>query len=223
MRLVFLPAAILLMTLVGCSGPASTEKAQMPGSAAKKTAPGPAPEVYRIKLATSKGDIVIEGRREWASIGAERFYELCRDGFFDEARFFRVKRKFIAQFGIHRDPEVTKLWNMKAPLPDDKRVLSNVRGTLAFAKSGPASRRTQVFINLTDNAKILDGEGFAPFAKIVDGLPVIDELYAKYGELENLGGAGPDSTKIDLQGNAYLIRFFGSMDYIKTATILPGQ
>ena len=211
-----LAIATALLTLLSCS----TSAPEAPGKIADKQA-GPPPEVYRIKLATSKGDIVIEGRREWAPFGADRFYELCRDGFYDEARFFRVKRKFIAQFGIHRDPEVTKLWNMKGPMIDDKRVLSNVRGTLAFAHSGPNTRRTQVYINLTDNAKLLDSGGFVPFAKIVEGLPVIDELYAKYGELENLGGAGPDSTKIDLQGNAYLIRFFGTMDFIKSTTILP--
>ncbi len=215
---ILLSVILLLLFLTSCS---STEPAKAPSSAAATKTAGPPPDVYKIKLATSKGDIVIEGRREWAPFGADRFYELCRDGFYNEARFFRVKRKFIAQFGINKDPEVTKLWNMKGPMMDDKRVLSNTRGTLAFAHSGPNTRRTQVFINLTDNGKLLDRDGFAPFAKIVEGMPVIDELYAKYGELENLGGAGPDSTKIDLQGNAYLIRFFGSMDYIKTTEIQP--
>ena len=205
--------AFVILLLVSCSS--------VPEAAKQSVAVKAAPAVYRIKLATSKGDIVIEGRHEWAPFGADRFYELCRDGFYDEARFFRVMRKFVAQFGINGDPEVSKLWNMKGPLLDDKRVLSNQRGTLSFAKAGPNSRRTQVFINLADNGKLLDADGFAPFAKIVEGLPVIDELYTKYGELENRGGAGPDSGKIELQGNAYLIRFFGSLDRIKSSVILP--
>ncbi len=211
-----LPAVLATLGLAACSTPPP------PAAKAPEKKPlGPPPEVYRVKIATSKGDIVIEARREWAPLGSDRFYELCRDGFYDDARFFRVIRKFAAQFGIHRDPEVTKMWNMKSPLMDDKRVLSNQRGTLTFAKAGPNSRRTQVFINLADNSKLLDRDGFAPFARIVEGLPVIDEIYAKYGELENRGGAGPDSRKIESQGNAYLLRLFGSLDYIKTTTILP--
>ncbi len=179
------------------------------------------PPIYRVKLSTSKGDIILEARREWAPLASGRFYELTRTGFYNDARFFRVLRKFIAQFGVAADPKLMQLWNARPPLLDDKRVLSNQRGTLSFAKTGPNSRRTQVFINLADNSKALDAEGFTPFAKIVDGLPVIDELYAKYGELESRGGAGPDPTKLDLMGNAYLIRLFGSLDYIKDTEILP--
>jgi peptidyl-prolyl cis-trans isomerase A (cyclophilin A) len=209
---------LLLLVACGCAtapAPSSSEKANT------ATASGPPPAVYRVKLVTTKGDIVVEARREWAPLGADRFHELCRAGFYDEARFFRVMRKFIAQFGVAADPEVMKLWNAKPPLMDDKRVLSNQRGTLSFAKVGPNSRRTQVFINLADNSKALDAEGFTPFAKIVEGLPIIDELYARYGELESRGGAGPDPTKLELLGNPYLIRLFGSLDSIRRAEILP--
>jgi len=182
---------------------------------------GPPPAVYRVKLVTSKGDITIEARREWAPLASDRFHDLCRTGFYNDARFFRVMRKFIAQFGVAADPKLMQLWNAKPPLMDDKRVLSNQRGTLSFAKIGPNSRRTQVFLSLADNSKALDAEGFVPFAKVIEGLPVMDELYAKYGELESRGGAGPDPTKLELLGNAYLIRLFGSLDYIKTTEILP--
>lgn len=209
-----------------CSIPfllASCSSAPPPAAAKKEAAeakpPATPPAKYRVRFETTKGDFVVEVQREWAPLGADRFYTLCRDGFFDEARFFRVVRKFVAQFGVNKDPDVQALWNMKAPLDDDKRVLENKRGTLSFAKLGPKSRRTQVFINLSDN-KALDAEGFAPFAKIVDGLPVIDELYAKYGETSNRGGGGPDPRLIETQGNAYLIRLFGSLDSIKRARIM---
>jgi len=212
-------ALALLIALSSCGG----DSAKQPVTPSKKDAavtkpPAEPPSAYRIKVETSKGDFVIEVRREWAPLAADRFYTLTRDGFFDEARFFRVVRKFVAQFGVHRDPEIQALWNMKAPIDDDKRVLENKRGTLSFAKLGPKSRRTQVFINLSDN-KALDAEGFAPFGKIIEGLPVIDELYAKYGETANRGGGGPDPRILETQGNAYLIRLFGSLDYIKRARI----
>ena len=178
-----------------------------------------APPVYKVKFETSKGGFVVEINQDNAPIGARRFYELCRDGFFDDARFFRVLRKFVAQFGINKDPEVTRLWNMKAPLIDDTPKLKNVRGTIAFATSGPNSRRTQVFINLADNPA-LDGQGFAPIGRIVEGLPVVDELYAKYGDIAQTGGGGPDTRLIEAQGNTYLVRLFGTLDYIRRTTVL---
>ncbi|MBL8215909.1 MAG: peptidylprolyl isomerase [Bryobacterales bacterium] len=217
MRPQLIPILPLILLTTACSSP-TTPTAETPTKPAVQTTP---PPVYRVKLATSKGDITIEARREWAPLASDRFYELTRTGFYNDARFFRVLRKFIAQFGVAADPKLMQLWNAKPPLMDDKRVLSNQRGTLSFAKVGPNSRRTQVFINLADNTKALDSDGFTPFAKIVDGLPIADELYAKYGELESRGGAGPDPTKLELMGNAYLIRLFGSLDYIKTAEILP--
>jgi peptidyl-prolyl cis-trans isomerase A (cyclophilin A) len=208
--------AFLLLGLVSCSS--STPTSPVAVEKAKPVSKATPPDRYRVKFETTKGNFVVEVQREWAPKGADRFYELCQDKFFDDARFFRVVRKFVAQFGINKDPDVNSLWNMKQPLADDKRVLENKRGTLSFAKLGPNSRRTQVFINLSDN-KALDGEGFAPFGKIVEGLPVIDELYAKYGETANRGGGGPDVRMIEQQGNAYLIRLFGSLDSIKRAVI----
>ncbi len=210
----FVPA-FLIALLSSCGQPAA-EPAK--SAAVEKGKPATPPAEYRVKFDTSKGTFTVEVHREWAPLGADRFYALCQDKFYDDARFFRVVRKFVAQFGIHKDPDVNSLWNMKQPLADDKRVLENKRGTLSFAKLGPNSRRTQVFINLSDN-KALDAEGFAPFGKIVEGLPVVDELYAKYGETANRGGGGPDVRMIETQGNAYLIRLFGSLDYIKRAAV----
>ena len=207
---------LLFGLLVSCGS--STPSSPVAAEKAKPVSKAAPPEKYRVKFETTKGDFVVEVQREWAPKGADRFYELCQEKFFDDARFFRVVRKFVAQFGINKDPDVNSLWNMKQPLADDKRVLENKRGTLSFAKLGPNSRRTQVFINLSDN-KALDAEGFAPFGKIVEGLPVIDELYAKYGETANRGGGGPDVRMIEQQGNAYLIRLFGSLDSIKRTVI----
>jgi peptidyl-prolyl cis-trans isomerase A (cyclophilin A) len=209
-----LPATASLIFVIACS-PAPPP---VPANKAVAKPPETPPPSYRVHFDTPKGPFVVEVKREWAPLAADRFYTLTRDGFFDEARFFRVVRKFVAQFGVHRDPEIQALWNMKAPLDDDKRVLENKRGTLSFAKLGPKSRRTQVFINLSDN-KALDAEGFVPFGKIIEGLSVIDELYAKYGETANRGGGGPDPRILETQGNAYLIRLFGSLDYIKRASI----
>lgn len=216
-RPAIIPAACLMLA-AACSSPAPEASKPGAGKNAPQAAPEAMPDVYRVRFETTKGNFTVEVRREWAPLGAERFYQLVRDGYYDEAVFFRVVRKFVAQFGIHKDPDVNSLWNMKAPLQDDKRVLENKRGTLSFAKLGPNTRRTQVFINLSDN-KALDRENFVPFGKIVDGLPVIDELYAKYGETANRGGGGPDPRLAEQQGNAYLKRLFGSLDSIRKAVI----
>jgi peptidyl-prolyl cis-trans isomerase A (cyclophilin A) len=211
-------SALLCLFAAACSPAPETPKRAATKEAAK--APETMPDSYRVRFETTKGNFTVEVKREWAPLGAERFYRLCREGYYDEAVFFRVVRKFVAQFGIHKDPDVNSLWNMKAPLQDDKRVLENKRGTLSFAKLGPNTRRTQVFINLADN-KALDREDFVPFGKIVDGLPVVDELYAKYGETANRGGGGPDPRLAEQQGNAYFTRLFGSLDSIKKAVIEP--
>lgn len=209
-------SVVCLFAVASCS---SAPEAQKPVAAKEAPkAPETMPDTYRVRFETTKGNFTVEVKREWAPLGAERFYRLCREGYYDQAVFFRVVRKFVAQFGIHRDPDVNSLWNMKAPLQDDKRVLENKRGTLSFAKLGPNTRRTQVFINLSDN-KALDREDFVPFGRIVDGLPVVDELYAKYGETANRGGGGPDPRLAEQQGNAYFTRLFGSLDSIQKAVI----
>jgi peptidyl-prolyl cis-trans isomerase A (cyclophilin A) len=202
------PAAVLLaLLLAGCSPEPVPKKAEAPPK------PAPVPEVYRVKLETTKGDIVIEVRRAWAPAAADRFHELVRQRFFDDAAFYRVMRNYIAQFGIHKDPKVSELWRLNR-MPDDRRRESNRKGTVAFAHSGPGTRTTQVFINLADNLQ-LDGQGFAPFGKVVSGMDVAAKLYAGYGD-SSPRGYGPDAAKLENQGNAILASF-PRLDYIKTA------
>ena len=132
------------------------------------------PEVFRVKFQTSKGDFVVEARRAWAPHGVDRFYELVRMKYFDQGRFFRVVPGFIAQFGVHRDFNVHAKWR-EYFIVDDPPQQKNLRGTLAYAMSGPDTRATEIFINLADN-KALDDQGFVPFAKVVQGMDVVDQV-----------------------------------------------
>jgi peptidyl-prolyl cis-trans isomerase A (cyclophilin A) len=170
-----------------------------------------APDIFQVKLETSKGDIVISVTRAWAPNGADRFYNLVKIGFYDGCRFFRVVEDFMAQFGINGDPKVNSKWN-NSKIPDDLVKQSNTRGYVTFAFVDANSRTTQVFINFADNA-YLDESGFAPFGKVTQGLEVLDAIYNKYGET-------PDQTRIQLEGNAYLDKTYPNLDYIKSATII---
>jgi len=175
-----------------------------------------APATYKVKFDTSKGPFVVEVNRAWAPNGADRFYNLVKSGFYDNVRFFRVISGFMVQFGINGDPKVASAWRA-AQIKDDPVTQSNKRGLITFATAGPDTRTTQVFINFGDNAA-LDRQGFAPFGRIVSGMDVVDALYADYGEGAPRG-RGPDQGRLQAEGNAYLTRDFGKMDYIKKATI----
>ncbi len=176
-----------------------------------------APATYEAKFDTSKGTFVIEVHRAWAPRGADRFYNLVKNGFYDNVRFFRVLSGFMAQFGINGDPSLSAKWR-EARIADDPVKMSNTRGTISFATAGPNTRTTQVFINFGDNAS-LDRMGFAPFAKVISGMKVVDSLYAGYGEGAPQGN-GPDQSKIQMEGNRYLNASFKRLDYIKKATIV---
>jgi peptidyl-prolyl cis-trans isomerase A (cyclophilin A) len=175
-----------------------------------------APATFHARFDTSKGVFVVEVHRDWAPNGADRFYNLVKNGFFDNVRFFRVISGFMVQFGIHGDPALMKHWRV-ARIRDDEVRQSNTRGTITFATSGPNSRTTQVFINFGNNAA-LDGQGFAPFGKVVSGMSVVDALYAGYGEGAP-NGRGPDQNRLQMEGNAYLGKDFPRMDFVKKATI----
>jgi peptidyl-prolyl cis-trans isomerase A (cyclophilin A) len=175
-----------------------------------------APATFTVKLDTSKGPVVIEVTRAWAPNGADRFYNLVKNGYFDDARFFRVVPGFMVQFGINADPKVNLVWR-QAQIPDDPPTQSNKRGTVTFATSGPNARTTQVFINFSDNTG-LDGQGFAPIGRVTTGMNVVDQFYSAYGEGAPQG-RGPDQTQVQLQGNAYLNRAFPNLDYVKKATV----
>ena len=177
-----------------------------------------APATYKVKFDTSKGAFVVEVHRDWAPLGADRFYNLVKSGFFTNARFFRVVSGFMVQFGINADPKVSAVWR-DANINDDPVKQSNTRGMITFATRGPNTRTTQLFINYADNAR-LDSQGFAPFGQVVSGMNVVDALYSGYGEGAPRG-AGPEQGRIQSEGNGYLIKEFPKLDYIKTATITP--
>jgi peptidyl-prolyl cis-trans isomerase A (cyclophilin A) len=177
-----------------------------------------APATYKAKFETSKGAFVIEVQRDWAPKGADRFYNLVKNGYFDNDRFFRVIQGFMVQFGINGDPGLNRVWRV-ARIADDPVKQSNKRGTITFATSGPNARTTQVFINFVDNAS-LDGMGFAPFGKVTSGMAVVDKLYAGYGEGAP-NGSGPDQMRVQSEGNAYLTKDFARLDFVKKATIVP--
>ncbi len=175
-----------------------------------------APPTYRVDFDTSKGPFVIEVHRDWAPNGADRFYNLVKNGFYDNTRFFRVLGGFMAQFGVNGDPKVSAVWR-EARIKDDPVRLSNKRSFVTFATAGPNTRTTQVFISYGDNSN-LDSQGFAPFGQVVSGMKVVDALYDGYGEGAPRG-LGPDQGRLQAEGNAYLASGFGKLDYIKKATI----
>jgi cyclophilin family peptidyl-prolyl cis-trans isomerase len=177
----------------------------------------PAPSVSHVRLQTTKGVIRLEMRREWSPHGVDRFYNLVRHGYYDDAAVFRIRPGTWAQFGINGNPAVAQAWRTRT-IPDDPRVLSNVRGTLAYAFKDPNGRTTQAFINLKDNAATHDREPFVPFARVVDGMDVADAFNTEYGE--GVGGirAGKQDPAFE-GGNAFFRRAFPRLDYIVTAKI----
>ncbi len=175
-----------------------------------------APAKFKVRLETSKGDVVLIVVRDWAPKGADRFYSLVKNGFYDDARFYRVLPKFAAQFGIHGDPAISGKWR-EAPIEDDPVKEKNTRGRVTFAKGGPNSRTTNVFINLKDNAS-LDGLGFAPIGEVIEGMEIADQLFSGYGDGAPKG-RGPSQKKIYEEGNAWLKKEFKDLDTIKTAKI----
>ena len=203
-------AAALLAACGGESTPKSDSSAAAPATPVATTETAPA--VFRARFETSKGPFVIEARRDWAPLGVDRFYQLVKSGFFDNARFFRVLPGFVVQFGMHADPAVSKTWE-PLTLTDDPVTQSNKRGYVSFATSGPNSRTTQLFINLSDNVT-LDGMGFAPIGLVVEGMNVIESFYSDYGET-----ASENQSRIRQEGNAYLEKEFPRLDFIRTARI----
>jgi peptidyl-prolyl cis-trans isomerase A (cyclophilin A) len=180
-----------------------------------------APDLFKVRLVTTKGDFVIQVHRDWAPNGADRFYNLVRNGFFTDVSFFRAIPGFMVQFGISPNPALSKAWE-HADIKDDPVKQSNKRGYLTFAAtSAPNSRSTQLFINLVDNSR-LDPSGFAPIGEVVEGMDVVDKLYTGYGEGAP-GGAGPDQQQIVEKGKPYLDKNFPQLDSIKSATIIESS
>lgn len=177
-----------------------------------------APDQFRARFETSAGDFVIEVNRDWSPNGADRFYNLVKNGYYDDCRFFRVIDGFMVQFGINGDPAIQTHW-ATAGIPDDPVRESNGRGYVTFAMRGqPNSRTTQIFINFADNSP-LDRSGFAPFGRVVEGMGSVDDIYSGYGEGAPQG-RGPEQGRIQREGNAYLNASFPELDYVTRATIV---
>jgi len=176
-----------------------------------------APATFKARFTTTKGDFVVEVTRAWAPLGADRFYNLVKNHFYDGAAFFRVLPGFVAQFGLSARPEVSRVW-ASANIKDDPVTQSNLQGYLTFATAGPNTRTTQLFINLADN-KALDRMGFAAFGKVIEGMDVVQNFYSGYGEGAPRGN-GPDQGRITNEGKAYLDKSFPRLDSIKTAEIV---
>jgi peptidyl-prolyl cis-trans isomerase A (cyclophilin A) len=176
-----------------------------------------APDTFQAKFDTTKGEFIVEVTRAWAPIGADRFYNLVKNGFYNDCRFFRVIENFMVQFGINGTPDVAIAW-YNAKIKDDSVVQSNTRGYITYAMAGPDTRTTQLFINFKDNSS-LDKQGFSPFGKVIEGMDVVDSIYNGYGEGAPRGN-GPEQGRIIQEGNSYLKASFPKLDYIKSATIV---
>ena len=172
-----------------------------------------APDVFDVKLTTSAGDIVIEVHQPWRPIGADRFYNLAKNNFFDDASFFRVVPDFMAQFGIPDNPRVSSAW-MNANLKDDPVKQSNGPGYVTFAKTdAPNSRSTSSWWQPRDNS-FLDKDGFAPIGKVTEGMDVVRKLYSGYGEATT-----SKQGQIFVQGKAFLDKNYPKLDFIKSTTV----
>jgi peptidyl-prolyl cis-trans isomerase A (cyclophilin A) len=211
-----LAAVLVLVTASLVLGQAGTNAALKNPAALKEMAPA----TYKVNFDTSIGAFVIEVHRDWAPNGADRFYNLVKNGYFDGVRFFRVIPNFMVQFGINGDPALNTVWQ-EARIPRDPVKQSNTRGYVTYAMrggaQGPDTRTTQVFINFGDNSP-LDAQGFAPFGRVTSGMNVVDKIYSGYGEGAPSGN-GPDQGRVQSQGNAYLTKDFPKLDFIKKATI----
>lgn len=207
-------AALLLTIAPGTASAqagAKTDRGKLMDPALMKET---APEKFQARFTTSKGDFVIEVTRAWSPNGADRFYNLVKNGYYDNCRFFRVVDNFMVQFGINGEPGVNKVWNT-ATIKDDPVKQSNKKGYVTFAmSSAPNSRTTQVFINFADNS-FLDRQRFAPFGHVVEGMDIVDAINSEYGEKPNQG-------QIQMMGNSYLQKEFPRLDFVKSATIVAG-
>ncbi len=210
------PAATTAAPTATAKPKPSAKKPTGPPLLTPKAATLKAPDKYKVKFTTTKGDFVIEFIREWAPRGVDRVYNLLKIGFYKDIAFHRVIKDFVVQFGISGDTEVSAAWK-KAYLADEMVKQKNTEWMVSFAKSGTDTRSTQIFINLKDNSEDFDKQGFSPIGKVVDGKDVIKKLYSDYGE-SVMGRGG--NTEIFKQGNFYLEQKWPKLDYIKTAALV---
>jgi cyclophilin family peptidyl-prolyl cis-trans isomerase len=176
-----------------------------------------APDSFLVAFETTKGRFDVLARTHWAPLGAERFYELVHRRFYDSVYFHRVVKGFVAQFGMNGNPDVGRAWGGRRMVEDPLRQ-SNKRGTISFARGGPNTRTTQVFINLVDNVRLDTAGtiGYSPFAEVVNGMAVVDSLNSEYGSAPN---SVPDSAR-RTGVNEFFRRTFPKLDMIKTARVI---
>ena len=228
---------LTLAALASCGGDAEEEDGESPEGEAAAPAEDPsadsginpilyypgrlvetAPEAFKVRFETTAGDFVVDVTRTWSPNGADRLYNLVKNGYYDGVYFYRVVSGFMVQFGMHGEPQVQIRWS-RAGITDDPVAVSNKRGTVTYAKGGPNSRTTQLFINFGDNSN-LDAQGFAPVGRVSEGMEVVDQLHSGYGEIQEQGGNGPRAYGITSQGNQYLVDNFPDLDHIITATLV---
>jgi len=213
----------LLVVMIGAAS------CHYPSFGCRQEEPDPkkaAPDSFRVAFETSKGRFDVMARKSWAPIGVDHFYTVLQNKYYDDARFFRVVKGFVAQFGMSGDPKMTEEWQRRC-IADEPVHHSNTRGTLSFARGGPASRSVQLFVNLKDNPVLdsLSGFGFPPIGEVISGMDVVDSLYSGYGDSAprsgpQYGREGPDQDSIGARGNAYLKAGWPKLDYIKTAHVV---
>jgi peptidyl-prolyl cis-trans isomerase A (cyclophilin A) len=210
--------AVLTIGAISCqSGEDSESNTPHPALFDASLATETAPDKFRVQIETTKGDVLVEVTRAWSPFGADRFYNLVRIGFFNDISFHRVLDNFVAQFGVHGEPRVFRTWKNQT-FPDDPRVESNLRGTLAFAKPGdPNSRTTQLFFNLMDNT-VLDEKKFIPIGKVVSGMEALDQIYVT--DQGGRDGARPSQSRIEILGGDRLKTDFPDLDYVVRMKIL---
>ena len=221
-----LVSALSLLSLSGCT---SRSAATTTPSAATREAllldPAnpewrkPAPPVSHLRFETTKGVVVLELVRAWGPIGADRFYNLARLGYYDDTRFHRVNRNYIAQFGLHGNPAVNAAWK-EAYINDDPPRSMNTRGTFAFAvnTAKPNTRINQIYINLADNSRN-NGEPFTILGRVVEGMTVLDSLYSGYGENSGAGVRQGRQGPLAEGGNAFVDREYPLLDRIRRVTV----
>jgi peptidyl-prolyl cis-trans isomerase A (cyclophilin A) len=212
LRVSILPILALAVACASPDTPAVDSAAVAPKAPAAPDVSA-APAQFRVRMETSKGPIIIEAHRDWSPNGVDRFYQLVESGYYDDVRFFRVVPGFVVQFGMHGDPAIHARWADRG-LMDEPVMQTNRRGTVTFAKGGPNSRTTQLFINLGDNA-MLDPQGFPPFGTVVEGMSVVDALYSGYADQPT-----QRQPEIAAEGNAFLNREYPRLDFIKTAKVV---
>jgi cyclophilin family peptidyl-prolyl cis-trans isomerase len=210
---------ILLVCLSLMQGPPAAERAEALRDPRHPLWGRPAPAVYRVRIDTTGGAFILEVNRSLAPRGADRFYHLVETGFYDDSRFYRVIGGRFVQFGIPGNPAVAGVWRNER-FADDPVRASNVRGTFAYAMTGPDARTTQIYINTGDQSR-QDADGFAPFGKVVEGMDIVDRLNAEYGENSGGGMRAGRQGKLFEEGNAYLDREFPRLDKLIKATIIP--